>query len=109
MTSLPVSLAQILAARDVVAERVHRTPMLGSATAARVVEAVTGARIADGRVHLKAEHLQKTGSFKVRGAVARIAGLLGGGTRTRRHHLSAGNAAAAYAWAGSRSASMSSS
>ena len=102
MTSLPVSLAQILAAREVVAERVHRTPMLGSATAARVVEAATGARIADGRVHLKAEHLQKTGSFKVRGAVARIAGLSAEERERGVVTLSAGNAAAAYAWAGAQ-------
>ena len=102
MTALPVSLAQILAARDAVAGRVHRTPMLGSATAARVVQAATGAQIAGGRVRLKAEHLQKTGSFKVRGALARIAGL---GPDERQRGvitLSAGNAAAAYAWAGAQ-------
>jgi threonine dehydratase len=100
--SLPISLQQILAARDVIAGRVHRTPMLSSATAARVVAAATGARIGDGRVHLKSEHLQKTGSFKVRGALARIAGL-GEAERERGViTLSAGNAAAAYAWAGAQ-------
>jgi threonine dehydratase len=102
MTALPVSLPQILAARDVVSGRLHRTPMLGSETAARVVEAATGARLADGRVHLKAEHLQKTGSFKVRGALARIEGLGEDERRSGVITLSAGNAAAAYAWAGAQ-------
>jgi len=77
MTDLIVPLARIQAAREVLEGRVHRTPMLGSATAARAVEAAAGVRLADGRVHLKAEHLQKTGSFKARGALARIAGLSG--------------------------------
>ena len=95
-----VSLDQIREARPVVASRVHRTPMLSSATAARFIEAVTGARLADGRLHLKAEHLQKTGSFKPRGMTWKIASLTADERRRGIITLSAGNAAQAYAWAG---------
>ena len=95
-----VSLDQIREARPVVASRVHRTPMLSSATAARFIEAVTGARLADGRLHLKAEHLQQTGSFKPRGMTWKIASLTADERRRGIITLSAGNAAQAYAWAG---------
>ena len=63
-----VSLAQIQDARPFVASRVHRTPMLSSATAAAFLERASGVRVADGRVYVKAEHLQKSGSFQPRGA-----------------------------------------
>jgi threonine dehydratase len=56
--------------------------------------------LADGRLYVKAEHLQKTGSFKPRGLTNRIATL---GDEARRRGvitLSAGNAGQAYAWAG---------
>src|SRR5436305_1439444 len=52
-----VTLAQIEAARALIGHAVHRTPLLSSATAARVVEVATGVRPGDGRVYLKAEHL----------------------------------------------------
>ena len=95
-----VSLERIHAARERIAGRIHRTPMLSSATAARIVEGATGARLADGRLYVKAEHLQKTGSFKPRAALAKLTSLTpaerGAGVIT----LSAGNAAQAYAWAG---------
>ena len=71
----PVTLAEILAAREVIAHRVHRTPLLSSATAARFLADAGGPRLADGRLYLKAEHLQKTGSFKARGMTNRIATL----------------------------------
>ena len=58
-----VSLDAILEARLRVGERVHRPPILTSETAARVA-AAAGTSVADGRLYLKAEHLQKTGSFK---------------------------------------------
>ena len=57
-----VTLDEILAARERIAGRVHRTPLLSSATAARFLAAAGGPRIADDRLYLKAEHLQKTGS-----------------------------------------------
>lgn len=73
--------------------------MLTSATAARVIEAATGVAIADGLLYLKAEHLQKTGSFKPRATSAKLSSLTpaehGAGVVT----VSAGNAAQAYAWA----------
>jgi threonine dehydratase len=95
-----VSLAQIQEARPVVAAKVHRTPLLSSETAARFVEAATGILPADGRVYLKAEHLQKTGSFKPRGMTWKIASLTPAERARGIITLSAGNAAQAYAWAG---------
>jgi threonine dehydratase len=95
-----VGLDAIQAARRRIGGLVHRTPMLSSATAARVVAASGGQVIADDRLYVKAEHLQKTGSFKARGLSNRIATLTpeqrGRGAIT----MSAGNAGQAYAWAG---------
>lgn len=79
---------------------VHRTPMLSSRTAAIWMERATGASLADGVLHLKAEHLQKTGSFKARGMTNRIATLPDGARARGAITLSAGNAGQAYAWAG---------
>jgi threonine dehydratase len=95
-----VSLEQILAARERIAGRVHRTPMLSSATAARVVAKATEARLRDDRLYLKAEHLQKTGSFKPRAALAKLTSLTPRERANGVITLSAGNAAQAYAWAG---------
>jgi threonine dehydratase len=95
-----VSLAQIQEARPVVAAKVHQTPLLSSETAARFVEAATGILPADGRIYLKAEHLQKTGSFKPRGMTWKIASLRADERTRGIITLSAGNAAQAYAWAG---------
>lgn len=95
-----VGLDDILAARERIAARVHRTPLLSSATAAAFVAAAGGPAIADGRLYLKGEHLQKTGSFKARGMTNRIA-TLDAARRTRGAiTMSAGNAGQAYAWAG---------
>ncbi len=95
-----VPLAEILAARDRIDGRVHRTQLLSSATAAAWIAIATGARLGDDRLYLKPEHLQKTGSFKPRGMTNRLATLSeaerAGGVIT----LSAGNAGQAYAWAG---------
>ncbi|HEX6868884.1 MAG TPA: pyridoxal-phosphate dependent enzyme [Candidatus Limnocylindrales bacterium] len=95
-----VSLAQFLEARERVVGVVHRTPVLTSETAARWVTAATGARLADDRLYLKAEHLQKTGSFKSRGMTNRIATLPDAARARGVITLSAGNAGQAYAWAG---------
>jgi threonine dehydratase len=51
--------ADILAAHERIAPRIHRTPILTSAT----LDALAGARLL-----FKCENLQKTGSFKIRGA-----------------------------------------
>ncbi len=99
MRETPVTLAGIRATREQLAGRLHHTQMLSSATAARFAMAARGARLADDRLYIKAEHLQKTGSFKPRAALARIASL-GADERTRGAiTMSAGNAGQAYAWA----------
>ena len=99
-TDLPVGLDDILAARDRITGRVHRTPLLSSSTAARMIAAAGGPRLADGRLYVKAEHLQKTGSFKARGMTNRIATLEPEQRRRGAITMSAGNAGQAYAWAG---------
>jgi threonine dehydratase len=101
VTERIVGLAEIHGARALLAGRVHRTPMLSSATAARVIRQTAGVDIAHGRLYLKAEHLQKTGSFKPRGALAVLASLTPEERARGVITLSAGNAAQAYAWAGS--------
>jgi threonine dehydratase len=101
MSDRLVSLDRIHAARERISGRIHRTPMLASATAARHVKAGSGKRLADGRLYLKAEHLQKTGSFKPRAALAKLTSLTAGERAKGTITLSAGNAAQAYAWAGS--------
>jgi threonine dehydratase len=95
-----VSLDAILAARAVVAGRVHRTPMLSSATAARILALAGGPAVADARIFLKAENLQVTGSFKPRGMTNKVASLTAAERARGIVTLSAGNAAQAYAWAG---------
>lgn len=79
---------------------VHRTPLLSSLTSAEWVRRATGVRLADGLLYLKAEHLQKTGSFKARGMTNRIATLPADARQRGAITLSAGNAGQAYAWAG---------
>ena len=98
-TARLVTLGEIRQARDLIAGHVHRTPLFSSSTAARVVEAATGARPGDGRIHLKAEHLQVTGSFKPRAASARVAALDPEQKAAGIVTVSAGNAGQAYAWA----------
>ena len=82
-----VPLAEIEAARERIAGLVHRTPapQLGDgrgldARRHRARDPATTASI------LKAEHLQKTGSFKARGMTNRIATLPDGGPGARGHH-----------------------
>jgi threonine dehydratase len=99
-TYLDVALADIEAAQQRLDGIVHRTPTLTSATAAQWIERATGVRVADGRLFLKAEHLQKTGSFKARGMTNRIATLPAEARERGAITLSAGNAGQAYAWAG---------
>ena len=82
-----------IAARERIAGAIHRTPLLSFRTLGRS----TGA---DAR--LKCENLQKTGSFKVRGALNAIASL-GAAERARGVvTISAGNHAQAVAWAAGR-------
>jgi threonine dehydratase len=85
-----VSLDDVLAAREAIAGRLHRTPTFSSAT----LSELTG-----GRVHLKAELFQRTGSFKPRGALNRLAALNAGERVRGVTTWSAGNHAQAVAWA----------
>lgn len=94
-----VPLAAIVAASEGSMGHVHRTPLLSSTTAGRWAS-MAGTPVRDGRLYLKAEHLQKTGSFKARGMWNRIATLAPDARAHGVITLSAGNAGQAYAWAG---------
>ena len=74
----------------VVASRLHRTPLLSSDTLGRAF---------GGRAFLKAELLQKTGSFKPRGVFTKLASLKPGEQARGVVAASAGNHAAALAYA----------
>jgi threonine dehydratase len=74
----------------VIAGRLQRTPLLSSETLGRTF---------GGRAYLKAELLQKTGSFKPRGMLAKLARLSVSERRRGVISISAGNAAQALAWA----------
>jgi len=95
-----VGLDEVLTARERITGRVHRTPMLSSSSAARQLAAAGGPRLADDRLYVKAENLQKTGSFKPRGMVNRIVTLTPEERARGAITMSAGNAGQAYAWAG---------
>jgi threonine dehydratase len=85
-----VDLDDVLRARETIAGRLVRTPTLPSSA----LSELTGAR-----VHLKAELLQHTGSFKPRGVLAKVESLTAEERRRGVVTWSAGNAAAAVAWA----------
>lgn len=80
-------------ARLTIADALHRTPVLSS-------EAFSG--LAGTHVELKAEHLQRTGSFKVRGALVRLANLTPQERARGVVAASAGNHAQGVAWAARR-------
>jgi threonine dehydratase len=88
---LTVSLADVERARAVVATHIARTPLLTSRS--------LGERI-DARAFLKPENLQRTGSFKPRGAVNAILSLTASQRASGIVTMSAGNAAQAIAYAG---------
>jgi threonine dehydratase len=94
-----VPLQRIVSARAALEGRVKRTPILGSTTAAALLAAAGGPRLADDRLYLKAEHLQKTGSFKPRATWTKVAALDQSQRAAGIVTLSAGNAGQAYAWA----------
>ncbi len=85
-----LSIDDILAARDRIAGKVHRTPLL-SATRLGAPHGVA--------LSLKAESLQKTGSFKVRGALNAILQLDDEAKQRGVITVSAGNHAQAVAYA----------
>src|SRR5205085_2356440 len=84
------TLAEIEAARRGLAGVARATPVYGSDTFSR---------LAAREVVLKAENLQRTGSFKVRGAVTRIAALTEPQRAAGVVAASAGNHGQAVAWA----------
>ena len=79
----------VLRASAAVGRRLHRTPILRSETLGRVFA---------GRAYLKAELFQKTGSFKPRGILAKLATLSPEERARGVITISAGNAAAAVAY-----------
>jgi threonine dehydratase len=82
----------ILAAHERIAPRIHRTPVLTSAS----LDALTGARL-----FFKCENLQKTGSFKIRGAANAILSLTAAEASRGIVTQSSGNHGAAVACAAS--------
>jgi threonine dehydratase len=89
-TAAGPSLAEIEAARERIAGHARATPVYGSETLTRRL----------GReVWLKAENLQRTGAFKVRGAVNKLSTLSEDERRVGVIAASAGNHGQAVAWA----------
>jgi threonine dehydratase len=85
-----LGLPDVERARERLRDIARMTPLFGSETFSRLV----------GRpVHLKAENLQRTGSFKIRGAVNRLATLGDDERRAGVVAASAGNHAQSVAWA----------
>lgn len=80
-------LDDVLGAMARIRDEVHQTPLLRSER----LDALLGCE-----VHIKAEHLQKTGSFKARGACHFVKRRRGGGPLTT---YSSGNHGQAVAWA----------
>jgi threonine dehydratase len=85
-----LSLDDVLAARETIGGRLHRTPTFTSASLSRLVGA---------RVHLKAELFQRTGSFKPRGVLTKLASLTAEEKARGVIGISAGNHAQALAYA----------
>jgi threonine dehydratase len=94
LSAIPVTIAEIFDARDRIGDHIHRTPLLSSKTLGRM---------SNTDLFLKAENLQKTGSYKVRGALNAVA-LLDADQRSRGVvTFSAGNHGQALAFAAARS------
>ncbi len=90
MTAYVPTLADIEAAREQVVGRARVTPIYGSETLSRMIGRKTW---------LKAENLQRTGSFKVRGAVNKLATMTEAERAAGVVAASAGNHGQAVAWA----------
>ena len=85
-----LAIDDLLAAQQIIAGRLHRTPLVGSAA----LSARIGAPL-----YLKLESWQKTGSFKPRGVLNKIAALSQAERDRGLVTASAGNHAQALAWA----------
>jgi threonine dehydratase len=97
-----LSLVAIDDATERLRGRIQRTPVLHSTTAARLVASRQGIRLAADRLHVKAEHLQVTGSFKVRGALNRVLAMTHDDLARGLITMSAGNHGQAVAYAAAR-------
>jgi len=86
---LPPTRDDVARARATLGDRLHRTPTFGS----RTLSELTGAD-----VHVKAELFQRTGSFKPRGVLNKLASLGAAEKRAGVCTWSAGNAAQAVAY-----------
>ena len=90
MTTQQFPLERFVEARAGIRHTVHKTPLMGSKTLSKWIGVP---------VYFKCENLQKTGSFKVRGALHKVTQL----TQEERARgvatISAGNHAQAVAWA----------
>jgi threonine dehydratase len=84
-----IALGDVLAAREAIAGRLHRTPVFSSAT----LSDLSGARVV-----LKAELFQRTGSFKPRGVLNALASLSPEERERGVIAISAGNHAQAIAY-----------
>ena len=89
-TSELLSLDDVYRARERIAGRLHRTPMLGSRTLSEQVGAP---------VHFKAELFQRTGAFKPRGVLNKLSTLSNEEKARGVISISAGNHAQALAYA----------
>ncbi len=85
-----ISLNDIRSAHERIASRIHRTPLMGTATLA--------ARAGVAQLHLKCEAFQKTGSFKTRGSLNLLSQLDQAARARGVVSVSAGNHAQALAW-----------
>ena len=86
-----VTLEDVREAQRIISGRVHRTPLLSATALGKMAPAPV-------RLFLKAELLQKTGSFKVRGALNKLAGMTAEEKSRGLVTVSAGNHAQAVAW-----------
>jgi threonine dehydratase len=85
-----ISIDDVYRARERIGDRLHRTPMLTSATLSEQIGA---------NVHFKAELLQRTGAFKPRGVLNKLATLTNDEKQRGVISISAGNHAQALAYA----------
>jgi threonine dehydratase len=92
-------LDDIRRARGVIEGRVHRTPLLSAALLGRQAAVRAGVDTGVVRLYLKAENLQKTGSFKPRGVLNKLRSLSAEEKRRGLITISAGNHAQALAYA----------
>ena len=84
-----ISRDDVAAAREAIGDRLHRTPIFSAATLSR---------FAGANVFLKAELFQRTGSFKPRGVLNKLASLTDDERRRGVIGVSAGNHAQALAY-----------